>query len=341
MERLLLKRESFQPLLLGLLEHAQVFYPTIETYPPLVEEKTYWKKFEPDQTAAVVLDRIRTAESCRPFFLPPKERVASFGEIVHKEISSQVLVGVKACDLHPLTTGDKIYRQGDFIDPFYDQRRNKTILISADCPYPEDCCFCTTMGLRPYVENGSDLNIGFAENGYLVEPLSEAGKKIIEDNKALFTPAARTDVGFRDSLRRRAVAELERMNPPSFKPDLAERIKRNLDVGFWSALGKDCVECYGCEQICPTCYCFLLYDQARDPGFERVRVWDHCYIQAYARVGGGVNPRADFAKRFRNRIECKFSAFYENFNLYACSGCGRCIRGCTARIDIRKIIQAV
>jgi NAD-dependent dihydropyrimidine dehydrogenase PreA subunit len=341
MENYFLSKEGVQFFFLRLYTQGVVFYPAIENYPPLARDTTYWRKFDPAAKAEVTLDRIRTAESCRPFFLPFKERVASLGEVLKKEIPNQILVGVKACDLYPLQTEDKIYREGDFVDPFYVERRNKTVLISTDCPYPEDCCFCTTMGLAPYIESGSDLNIGFAEKGYLLEPLSDAGVKIIETCKDLFSQATSRDLSYRDAYRKRATAQLAATNPEPLKADLALRIKGNLDNDFWLAHGKDCVECYACEQICPTCFCFLLFDQAKDTTIERVRVWDHCYIQAYGRVGGGVNPRADFAKRFRNRIECKFSAFDENFKLYACSGCGRCIRGCTGRIDIRKILHAV
>lgn len=341
MEKFFLNQEKIQLLLLRLSAGAKIFYPTIENYPPLIEEKTHFKKFEPGDKAGLVLDRIRTTESCRPFFLPPKERVASLGKILKKRVPNQVLVGVKACDLHTLKIDDKIYLEGDFVDPFYEERRKKTILISADCPYPEDSCFCTVMGLKPYVQEGADLNIGFAENGYLIESLTEVGVRIIEANKDLLGRAVDKDISFQDSYRKQAVEKLARQNPQPLKPDLSERIKRNLQTDFWQAQAKDCVECYACEQICPTCYCFLLYDQVKGAEYERVRVWDHCYIPAYARVGGGINPRADFAKRFRNRLECKFSAFYENFELYACSGCGRCIRGCTGRIDIRKIIQEV
>jgi ferredoxin len=64
-------------------------------------------------------------------------------------------------------------------------------------------------------------------------------------------------------------------------------------------------------------------------------------MEAYARVGGGLNPRSDFPQRFRNRFECKFSAFPINHGLYGCSGCGRCITACPARIDIREILSSI
>jgi ferredoxin len=74
---------------------------------------------------------------------------------------------------------------------------------------------------------------------------------------------------------------------------------------------------------------------------ERTKVWDACYIAAYARVGGGANPRAEFVKRFYNRFFCKFSHFPSWQKMPACSGCGRCYRVCMGKIDIRKVLAEV
>jgi len=81
-----------------------------------------------------------------------------------------------------------------------------------------------------------------------------------------------------------------------------------------------------------------LSDYKRGKDVERVRTWDACYYSAYARVGGGANPRGKLDERFWNRFECKFNYFYQYEQMYACSGCGRCFRGCSGKIDIREIL---
>ena len=72
---------------------------------------------------------------------------------------------------------------------------------------------------------------------------------------------------------------------------------------------------------------------------ERLRVWDSCMIKDYARVAGGGNPRAQLWKRLRNRFEKKFDFFPKVAQVYACTGCGRCITGCPAKIDIRRVLR--
>ena len=61
-------------------------------------------------------------------------------------------------------------------------------------------------------------------------------------------------------------------------------------------------------------------------------------MAAYARVGGGANPRAEFLKRFANRFLCKFSDFKFDHGMFACSGCGRCFKACMGKIDIRVVL---
>lgn len=61
-------------------------------------------------------------------------------------------------------------------------------------------------------------------------------------------------------------------------------------------------------------------------------------LMNFARVAGGDNPRAGRAKRLRNRFEKKFDYFPEVLGCYACDGCGRCTKVCTANIDIRAVL---
>jgi ferredoxin len=81
--------------------------------------------------------------------------------------------------------------------------------------------------------------------------------------------------------------------------------------------------------------------QGSEQGFVRHKVWDACYYAAYARVGGGMNARPEFWKRFRNRFHCKFMNFPNEYGFNACSGCGRCFSVCMGKIDIRKILEKI
>ena len=71
----------------------------------------------------------------------------------------------------------------------------------------------------------------------------------------------------------------------------------------------------------------------------RMRIWDSCMLKHYARVAGGENPRGKLWMRLRNRFEKKFDYFPKVAQVYACTGCGRCISACPAKIDIRKVLK--
>jgi Fe-S oxidoreductase len=71
----------------------------------------------------------------------------------------------------------------------------------------------------------------------------------------------------------------------------------------------------------------------------RFRSWDSCLLKGFARVAGGANPRPQLANRLRNRFEKKFGYFPQTADLFACTGCGRCISACPAKIDIREIMK--
>jgi Fe-S oxidoreductase len=62
-------------------------------------------------------------------------------------------------------------------------------------------------------------------------------------------------------------------------------------------------------------------------------------IKDFARVAGGGNPRKILWMRLRNRFEKKFDFFPKVSGITACTGCGRCISACPAKIDIRKVLR--
>jgi ferredoxin len=118
-------------------------------------------------------------------------------------------------------------------------------------------------------------------------------------------------------------------------------ISEAYESPVWREEADRCVECGACNTICPTCHCFLLYDQMLQAGeeMEKLRVWDSCLLKGFARVAGGENPRPELWMRLRNRFEKKFDFFPRTEGIYACTGCGRCIACCPAEIDIREVLR--
>lgn len=350
----------------------------LTVYAPIIEEnKQHIRKLNKEFLSTLggpnskysirdALTKIRVAESLKGFFFVPREIVGrGFENSGAKAEARQLIIGAKNCDLIPLKVHQKMFLAGKFVDPFYQDRLSRTIIVSADCPMPETTCFCNLLGLAPYPTTGSDINLTVLLDGYLLEPFTEIGRELIASQPNLLRPARDEEIREREEQREKAMKTLEAINPKSCPTDLAHAVEKMKEVTFWQEHAQTCVECFGCLMVCPTCFCYLLYDQATDLlpdqdgvvespllssrdsiregiyNFTRTKIWDACYYAAYARVGGGMNPRAEFLQRFKNRFHCKFMNFFLDNNFYACSGCGRCLSVCSGKIDIRKILLAV
>lgn len=337
----LLAKSSVHQWLSKLMARYAVFVP-IER-----ESQTHWHLLEPKDletepdAIAPAQRRIRASEPVKSFMFQPRQQVSSFPEPLRlAEPAPRVLLGIKNCDLIPLKVHDKILGEGEFKDPFYTAQRKNTMLVVADCPVPEQSCFCNLLGLAPYAGEGGDAVLSIVDGDWLLE-VGKSGQELVDYAPELFArlTGETTETAKRAEERQAAVATLNGINPRPWNPDLPGAIAAKLgDAAFWSKHADTCVECYGCLMGCPTCYCFLLYDQAKEKGLERTRAWDACYEAAYARVGGGANPRAEFIKRFANRFDCKWNQFKRDHGMYACSGCGRCYKACMGKIDIRKVL---
>ncbi len=284
---------------------------------------------------------IRSVNPLKEFFFLPREEVASyFGEDKRGNGEKpRILIGAKACDILPLRVHKNIFLLKTFSDPFFQRRLGETIILTADCPIPENTCFCNLVNLTPHGSKEVDGNLSILEEGLILETFTEKGEGLVEYGS--FEPAPKSYLEKREQLRKKAEEILFSINPNPLPNDLPKRIEKKEKRDFWEEKKKKCVECFGCLFVCPTCFCFLLYDFPQVAGYKRLKVWDTCYMASYARVGGGLNARPLFFQRFRNRFHCKFMNTYYDFNFFSCSGCGRCFKVCPAKIDIREILLAV
>ncbi len=321
----------------SLARKTELFAPTV------VQDRVHWRRVTPGSgldpaVLAAALRRIRAAEPVKGFFFSPREQVATFPDKLDPPVPGRrVLFGLKGCDLLPLLVHEQMFLTGEFADPFYAERLKSTVLVAADCPEPEDSCFCSLVGRRPFADDGADATVAVLEDVLVVQPLTPRGEELLSGTDA--KPATQSQLAERQRQRESAVKRLDQVNSQPWPAEPAQRLaRRGSDEAFWKKHASTCVECYGCLMACPTCYCYLLYDKAAADGVDRTKVWDACYIAAYQRVGGGANPRVDFLKRFANRFQCKFQHFKNKHGFYACSGCGRCLRTCMGKIDLRKVI---
>lgn len=264
--------------------------------------------------------------------LPPEEKFLSC-----------VVVGARACDIYAMELVDKVQAEGEFTDPFYKTRREKMLLVGADCTACGESCFCNLVGNKPWPEHGYDLAVAKVGGGYLVETGSDRGSGIVEESADLFSEPREGQIKARDEARRELLARLEENNREyPAAAGLPEKIRDALTDEVWDGIAARCIECGACTNICPTCYCFLLYDQQAGEGcFQRVFAWDSCQVTGYARMAGMLTPRPRLADRVKHRYYHKYDHLVLSHGAIYCTGCGRCIDSCSASIDMREAFRKI
>ncbi|NQT90155.1 MAG: 4Fe-4S dicluster domain-containing protein [Candidatus Omnitrophica bacterium] len=315
-----------------------------EVYTPVKkgEQRFYRKYAEPADD--IVIGEVRPFEPLKAFFSPAREKVADGfkPDIPHSENKPFAIVGVKACDIKGLKVQDHVFVDHDYQDPFYIKMRSQNLIISADCTCSIDTCFCLALGTKPFPQEEFDINLSKVDDGFVAESGSEKGDELIARCSRLFTETGEYVLSKKETQRRRVTREVEeniKKNDVPAQERLGGVIDKNYESDMWKDEAKTCVECGACNTVCPTCHCFLLYDQKNEERMARFRMWDSCMVKDFARVAGGANPRPRLWERLRNRFEKKFDFFPKTADMYACTGCGRCISACPAKIDIRKVLK--
>ncbi|MGM0568897.1 MAG: 4Fe-4S dicluster domain-containing protein [Elusimicrobiota bacterium] len=56
---------------------------------------------------------------------------------------------------------------------------------------------------------------------------------------------------------------------------------------------------------------------------------------------GGGTPRPHLWQSFRHRYFCKFTLMQGEFDMPGCTGCGRCIKTCPGKIDMRDTLEGL
>jgi len=340
---------EWQRLLAG-IERGPLYATVVEG-----EGRARLARLAPGEVGRITLRCAPPVETAKSFLFPVRERVAVYPQGATEpdtglsEDEPQILLGVRACDLLAIEILDHVLREGEFEDPFYAERRERTILISADCIVPAPTCFCNLVGGKPYPEGGYDLNLTPVTDGFLVAIGSQQGKELVLERAHSFAEATAAQLSERERVRTAAAEVLEKQNAP-FKPKvpLDEALARGDLRTFWQKSAAACVECGGCSFVCPTCHCFLLYDQvaAGEGGRnERFKAWDSCFFASFAKMAGvggvKVTPRPELPQRFENRVRHKFEWFKQILGRLGCVGCGRCREVCLGGRDLREVIKEI
>jgi hypothetical protein len=291
-----------------------------------------------------VLGPYRPVEPLKALFFRAREDLGRLdGESAPEGVPARVVIGVKNCDLSALRFHDRVFGEAEPADPSYTEARRQTLLVSCDCSDCLEVCFCTVLGEQPHPEGGFDLNVSATSQGYVVETGSERGEAAFRAAFPEPEPAPPAVLEERDRRRaemRERVAAQAAGTGLRAGLDLQGAVQQSFERPLWEDFAADCVECGACNFICCTCHCFLLADgfcEASCPA--RVKQWDSCLFENFARVAGGDNPRARRSQRLRHRFDKKFNFAPEVLGFYACDGCGRCTEACIGKIDIRDVLK--
>jgi ferredoxin len=290
---------------------------------------------------ALLLDGwIRPANSIKEFVFPRHEALYGYAidgpritlREMPAEIPEQVLIGAHPCDAAALPILDKLFNW-DYTDDFFNRRRAATTVITLGCTAHDEHCFCTSVGLDPAAERGSDVLLFDAGDGsYEVRCLTEKGA-------ALWGGAvdAVTDDGASKTAAKMGAGPEKRFEPEA----IAEFAKEHFEDPFWREHALACVGCGACAYTCPVCHCFDLVDEGNRRGGVRARNWDACQFAMFTLHASGHNPRPAQGARQRQRIYHKFLMYPEKFGEILCTGCGNCARNCPVGLGVLPLVSEI
>jgi len=291
----------------------------------------------------IALHYNRTILPPKKYFYAPIETMFKFSskqgyDLVAPELEKKlVLFGVHPCDIHGIEILDIVF-SGKYVDNYYFTRRKNIAIIGLSCT-PDELCFCRSTG-TDYIEHGFDLFLSEIEDAYIVWVGTSLGDDMVIAASSLFEEVTRKDE--EEYIKRRN----ERINMFTRKVeivDLPEILDFEYESTIWDELGNRCLSCGSCSMVCPTCYCYDIYDElnldAKTGG--RKRSWDSCLFKEHALVAGGHNFREARGLRYKNRFYHKHHGFMGEYGKTSCVGCGRCTQSCPADIDIVEMIKLI
>jgi ferredoxin len=287
-------------------------------------------------------DVIPGAHSWKQFLFPSRVELFALHKNGHgwqmdseiAETPSYAFIGVRACELAAIQIQDNIFMRSDFTDPIYRTRRQRVFIVSVNCTHPADTCFCTSMKTGPRVRENFDLNLTELDDVFVLTIGSELARRIMtgipfEDASSYVLTNVEHKLSHAEQQIRR---ELD-------TNDLPELILEHLDHSYWNEIGKRCLSCANCTQVCPTCFCWDTSDEMSLDGnaTKRTRIWDSCFNPGYSHQAGG-NTRPTIYSRYRQWLSHKLGTWQQQYGTLGCIGCGRCITWCPAEIDITEEI---
>jgi len=268
------------------------------------------------------------------FLAKDDDKTISF-EAELPQVKPTAVLGVRACDLAALELQDKHFLQKEYVDPYYQKRRESLFLIAVNCSHPSENCFCASTGDGPFVQQSYDIVLTEIDDLFLISSGSEKGDKIC---RQLDLQDA-TDLHIESSSRQEShsINSQKKMLPVG---DIASMLKNKTNHPQWDVIAETCLSCGNCTSVCPSCFCHSEKDLHALDGksSEHIRLWDSCFSQEHGHIHG-ASIRTETSKQYRQWMTHKFSAWVEQYGSSGCVGCGRCISWCPVGIDVTEQLR--
>jgi sulfhydrogenase subunit beta (sulfur reductase) len=287
--------------------------------------------------------------SWKKYLFPPRMKLLEFEKDGKKfevkpgkdDDTKYAFIGVRACELNAIFIQDKVFKNGDYVDPNYKNLRERIFIVAVNCAQAGGTCFCVSMKTGPKAKEGYDIAltemIKDGEHKFFIETGSDKGKAVL--NKLPYRDAE--DIERKEA--EKIIKETEKsMGRKLDTKGIKELLQNNPEHPQWEDVAKRCLTCANCTMVCPTCFCSTIEDITDISGnhAERWRKWDSCFTLDYSKVAGG-NFRPSPKARYRQWMTHKLASWIDQFGTSGCVGCGRCITWCPAHIDITKEAEAI
>lgn len=287
-------------------------------------------------------DYIPTILPPKKYFMPQREKIMDFkeeGDVKENcyiEGEKIAVFGVHTCDLSGLQCLNIVFNDKP-VDHNFLMRKENLFIIGLECnKYCDEYASCALV--NAHLPNGGyDLFFTDIGDKFVINVNTQDGEDFVESIK--LPQASTKDMSELEKIReeKKKVFKNEIDVEPSKIPQIFEK---SYNSKVWEEVANKCLSCGNCTNVCPTCYCFDMEDTLNLDlkSGERIRKWDSCQFETFAKVAGGENFREERSMRQRHRVYRKFKFPVDKFNRFFCTGCGRCSRTCMAGINLKEIL---
>ena len=240
---------------------------------------------------------------------------------VPKGPEREILIFLRACDLHAVKRLDEIYLKNGFEDFYYARVREKAKFILMGCDSTCDSGFCVSMGTNRADNYDAYLKVN-GESAWL-DAKDSALADGLEGAECDVTPDFVTE-------NKEKVTLPKNLSNDSF----------TLDI--WQEYGSRCIACGRCNFVCPTCTCFTMQDifyKDNPKVGERRRVWASCQVEGFDEIAGGIKFRKTQGDQVRFKVMHKIYDYEKRFGYPMCVGCGRCDDVCPEYISYSNLVN--